>query len=119
MSIGAAKAADAATIAANVILLRLQSRDPRLDVAADATSPSSNRTCGFPAYGFPLSAFPVAMDFFLSWAVEHDIIAQIPRRQAEDLAGLVPPGPRAPLLFDDEHEAGFRHAQNQIVPVAS
>ena len=32
----------------------------------DATSPSSNRTCGFPAYGFPLSAFPVAMDFFPS-----------------------------------------------------
>ena len=36
----------------------------------DATSPSSNRTCGFPAYGFPLSAFPVVMAFFLSWAVE-------------------------------------------------
>ena len=30
----------------------------------------SNRTCGFPAYGFPLSAFPVVMAFFLSWAVE-------------------------------------------------
>ena len=36
MSIGAAKATDAATIAANVILLRLRSRDPRLGVAADA-----------------------------------------------------------------------------------
>ena len=42
----------------------------RHDVTADATSPSSNRTCGFPAYGFPLSAFPVVMAFFLFWAVE-------------------------------------------------
>ena len=39
-------------------LCRPSSRKPRLGVAAGATSPSSNRTCGFPAYGFPSNAFP-------------------------------------------------------------
>ena len=46
-----------------------------LGVAAGATSPSSNRTCGFPAYGFPSSAFPVAMDSSLSLIVKRILYA--------------------------------------------
>ena len=50
--------------------LIVQSRDPRLGIGTDATSTSSNRMCGSPAYGIPLSAFHVVIDFYLSFAFE-------------------------------------------------
>ena len=49
------------------------SRDPRLDVAVDAASPSSNHTCGFPAYGFPLSDSLIVTAFVLSFSVNGNL----------------------------------------------
>ena len=81
----------------------------------DAPSPSSNRTCGFPAYSFPLRAFPVVMAFFLSWAVEDWVCEKRGPRGAvcvsrlmwlKGLLWLIPTGKMPVVPAPSGHEGG-------------
>ena len=51
---------------ADVDTTSIESFEREFAVHVDAASPSSNRTCGFPAYGFPLSASLFVTAFVLS-----------------------------------------------------